>query len=85
MRCVQHVREEGLMHGHAIIEETQAHRKQANEDLKNIVRAMKQAGKRRSAPPWSVPMELWLMMMAPDYRSVRGAPTEGVGYVRDAK
>eukprot|EP00971_Amphidinium_carterae_P352296 6492533-Amphidinium_carterae.1 len=58
---------------------------QADEDVWHVVHHMKRAAKRKSAPEWSVPMEVILMCLAPSYHSVRAPQTTGLGYLRQTE
>ena len=57
----------------------------AKQDLRDTVAALMKAPKRRTAPPWSVPLELFLMGLRPDYYSVGKPKTEGIGFQAPGK
>ena len=61
--------------------EREEHRTNADEDLRELVRYLKGARKRRAATEWSVPNEVPLIALAPDYYSMPRNRTWGLGSV----
>ena len=58
---------------------TLTHERMAARDFKETVWKLKQASKRKAAPAWSCPVELWLLVLAPEYYSVGERMMTGVG------
>lgn len=52
---------------------------EASADLKRTLLAMGKSSKRRASPRWSVPLEIFLMALAPSYCSVSLPKAEGLG------
>lgn len=50
------------------------------EDLRDMVRAMKTMATRRFSPAWSPPLQVWLLMAEAAYYSRRNAQPGGLGY-----
>ena len=55
------------------------HVRQAKRDIASTSFAMKKALEGKTFPAWSLPIEVWLMVLLPDYVSVRDFPTAGLG------
>ena len=53
---------------------------QAKIDRKNVTKAPRLGGKRRQGVPWSMPREIWMMILWPDYYSVAKPQRGGIGY-----
>ena len=56
-----------------------AQTQEAEEDLVRTARYMKQGAKRKATPPWSIPAEVFLMIVEPAYYSVRPLSSSGLG------
>jgi hypothetical protein len=60
---------------------TMEHVEQAEEDLQAMRRILRKAKKRRAVPVWSAPLELWWMLLWPNYRT--SMKMAGVGLPSD--